>query len=246
MDRIRTYEKIDSERLARDYGPYITSLCRRMIWDQELARDTAQDIWVEIVKSLESFKGKSSLSTWIYAIARRKIAKTLKKDVLLNSRRLSGYFKRHDESGMTEMMEIPQEDRTAWIRLQCSDCINAMLHCLDTESRLIYLFRKLTDLKYEDIAGIVKKNGDVVRQSFSRASKKISRFLDGNCSLFNPDGNCRCKMRKPLETRNRKQAHEELRAFSKRLMFMKHIDAFASVEKNWISVVTNPSEISTN
>ncbi|MBN2510523.1 MAG: RNA polymerase sigma factor [Spirochaetales bacterium] len=237
---------LDTEAIAREYGPYITSICRRMIWDQELARDTAQDIWLEIVKSLGSFNGRSSFSTWMYSIARRTISRTLKKDYLLDTRRLSMYFKSKDESGLPEMMEIPQEDHTAWIKLQCSDCINAMLHCLDTESRLIYLLRKLTELSYGEIAQIVGKREDVVRQSFSRGSRKITRFLDGNCSLYNSGGDCRCKMRKPIEEKTKKKEFDGIREFSKKLMFMKNMDIYASLEKNWISVVTNPSEVSTN
>ena len=53
------------DAIAREYGTMVSSICRRMITDQENARDAAQQVWVEISKSFPSFRGESKVSTWI-------------------------------------------------------------------------------------------------------------------------------------------------------------------------------------
>jgi RNA polymerase sigma-70 factor (ECF subfamily) len=57
--------------IAREYGKLVSSVCRRMIRDEEVAKEAAQQVWLEIVKSFPSFRGESKISTWIYAITRR-------------------------------------------------------------------------------------------------------------------------------------------------------------------------------
>ena len=81
--RLYTPEEIDgmsgvdalpalSDLVAR-YGKMVSSISRRMIRDEETARDAAQEAWLEVVRNLNSFRGESKVSTWIYAIAIRVI-----------------------------------------------------------------------------------------------------------------------------------------------------------------------------
>ena len=77
-----------------------------------------------------------------------------------------GTLRVNGEDGRPEMERIPIEDRVAWMKLQCSDCMTGIMHCLNNEDRLIYLFRKLTPLGYGEIAEITGRNEAAVRQSF--------------------------------------------------------------------------------
>ena len=61
----------DSE--IREYGKMISILSNRMVFNKEIAQEAAQEVWVELLRSLPSFKGESKLSTWIYSIAKRVI-----------------------------------------------------------------------------------------------------------------------------------------------------------------------------
>lgn len=44
--------------------------CLRLTGDQEAAADLAQEIFIKAFKSLDSFRGESKFSTWLYSIAR--------------------------------------------------------------------------------------------------------------------------------------------------------------------------------
>jgi RNA polymerase sigma factor (sigma-70 family) len=63
------------QQIVREYGDKVTNLCHRMIRNRELARDTAQEVWFEVLKGLSSFRGESSFSTWLYTVAKRTIDK---------------------------------------------------------------------------------------------------------------------------------------------------------------------------
>ncbi|MBI4672040.1 MAG: sigma-70 family RNA polymerase sigma factor [Chloroflexi bacterium] len=78
--------------LVENYGRMVSSLCRRMIDDEETARDAAQEAWLEIIKSLPSFRGDSKVSTWIYAITCRVVMHRAQAEKIYSTRFLKGYF----------------------------------------------------------------------------------------------------------------------------------------------------------
>jgi len=55
--------KPDLNNIISEFGPVISRVAHRMIKDNEVAKEAAQEVWVEIIKSLDTFKGNSSIST---------------------------------------------------------------------------------------------------------------------------------------------------------------------------------------
>lgn len=65
--------KPDLEKIVEQYGTMISSISHRMIQNKEVAKEAAQEVWYEIIRSIGSFNGQSELSTWIYTICKRTI-----------------------------------------------------------------------------------------------------------------------------------------------------------------------------
>lgn len=57
------------------YYPRIKRHIAYMIHRADLAEDLAQDVFVQAMKSIQNFEGRSSLSTWIFSIANRLVYK---------------------------------------------------------------------------------------------------------------------------------------------------------------------------
>ena len=47
------------EDIVATYGRLVSSLCRRMIREEETVRDAVQEVWLEVMKSLPSFRGEA-------------------------------------------------------------------------------------------------------------------------------------------------------------------------------------------
>jgi RNA polymerase sigma-70 factor (ECF subfamily) len=112
----------------------VSSICRRMIQDPDLAKDASQQVWLEITKSLPGFRGESRLSTWIYRIAYRVAMNFACQERQYTTKFLRGYFRNGD-------MELPHDedlDKEIWVREMCDKCLTGMLHCLDNEAHGLY------------------------------------------------------------------------------------------------------------
>jgi RNA polymerase sigma-70 factor (ECF subfamily) len=67
--RCRAGEREACEELYRRHAPRVLGLARRMVGPAEEAEDAVQDVFLAVFRKLDSFRGESSLSTWLYRLA---------------------------------------------------------------------------------------------------------------------------------------------------------------------------------
>ncbi len=56
------------ESYYKDIYTYLYSMCR----DASLSEDLASEVFLDVVRSISSFRGESDIKTWLFTIARRK------------------------------------------------------------------------------------------------------------------------------------------------------------------------------
>ena len=67
------------EELHRRYESRVISWCRRLTRNREGANDLAQEVFLRAFRYMHTFRGESSLSTWLYVITRNYCMNALKK-----------------------------------------------------------------------------------------------------------------------------------------------------------------------
>ncbi len=221
------------DSIARTYGKMVSSVCRRMILDDETARDAAQQVWVEITKSFPSFRGESKVSTWIYTITRRVAADFAVNEKTYSLRFVRDYFNSPDIDPPADV----DLDKAIWVKQTCDKCVTAMLHCVDNETRLAHIFRDVVELDYAEIAGILEKDKAAVRQMVSRSRKRISSFLSERCTIYNPTGDCRCRIKKHVTEVNLAAEYEKIGEMVRRINFYKKSEMLLPGKNYWESLL---------
>ncbi len=56
------------EQVFREYAPRIYNLARRMLGSDADAEDVTQDVLLQVVRKLDTFRGESALSTWLHRL----------------------------------------------------------------------------------------------------------------------------------------------------------------------------------
>jgi RNA polymerase sigma factor (sigma-70 family) len=183
----------DLEKLVEQFGTMVSGISHRMIQNNELAKEAAQEVWYEVIKSISSFNGDSELSTWIYTVARRTILRYSKNE------KISTILELEQFRALPEIeYDGPEENRREWVKEKCDWCLTALNHCLSNDARLIFIFRENVGLAYKQISKIMEIKEANVRQISSRSLTKISNFLNGTCPLYNPEGTCKCRICKQV------------------------------------------------
>lgn len=61
-------ETLTSEGVFREYAPRIYNLARRMLGNDADAEDVTQDVLLQVVRKLDTFRGDSQISTWLHRV----------------------------------------------------------------------------------------------------------------------------------------------------------------------------------
>jgi RNA polymerase sigma factor (sigma-70 family) len=168
----------------------VYGLALRMLGHPADAEDAAQEVLVIVLTHLGSFRGESSLETWVWRIAanhlgrvRRGRRETLTFEIL-DDRLKTGWREEPSERPGPEEEALARE-----LRLRCTE---AMLLSLDREHRMAYLLGDIFELSGEQAAEVLEIDPAAFRKRLSRARARLHEFMRGWCGVYDPANPCRC------------------------------------------------------
>jgi RNA polymerase sigma-70 factor, ECF subfamily len=161
MDLVSGHQSF--ERLVDEYRDKVFRLACSLISDEAAAEDATQEIFLKIWKALPDFRGDSSLSTWIYAIAR---------NTCLTRRRIAA---EHRTVSLDEAnaAEIPSQDPPA---AADSDLRAAIARLPEKYRRVLVLFY-LEDRSYQQVALALGVPMGTVKTHLHRSKKELALLL---------------------------------------------------------------------
>jgi RNA polymerase sigma-70 factor (ECF subfamily) len=59
---------LTAEQVFRDYAPRVYTLARRMLGNDADAEDVTQDVLLQVVRKLNTFRGESAFPTWLHRV----------------------------------------------------------------------------------------------------------------------------------------------------------------------------------
>jgi RNA polymerase sigma-70 factor (ECF subfamily) len=199
LRRRREYQMSISERLllgrlvrrdeeafcevVRSYSDRVYNLVLRLVGSPAEAEDIAQEVFVTVFKSIETYRGEAKLSTWILRIATNHAKNRIK---YLSRRRTTGQELR-DGSDATEMADegkAPVQAHFAApdVMLEAAETERIMQEAiaqLDEEQRLLVVLRDVEELSYEEIVQITALPEGTVKSRLHRARMALKDLLEG-------------------------------------------------------------------
>ena len=131
-------------------------------------QDIVQDTFVRAFGSLDSFRGDSTLRTWLFTIARRLLL-----DLRRSERRRGEQVEVQDNDAITEYDSLDSvvAEET---RRRMHDAIG----CLSKTQREVFLLRVNEGLSYREIADVASTTEGAARVHYHNAMRAIKEFLD--------------------------------------------------------------------
>ena len=162
--------RADAILLGR-YQHMVFTLAVRMLRDRELAEETTQDVFVKVYGSLESFRGDSKFSTWLYRIAYHRILDECDRQKRKLDRR----------AAFAQDREVAEGGNPTWDRLLERERKEVLLKALNQlsaeENSLISLFY-LQELSLKELGEVLQLNPDTVKVRLFRARTRLKMLMD--------------------------------------------------------------------
>jgi RNA polymerase sigma-70 factor (ECF subfamily) len=170
--RLRKRDEQAFNEVVRLHEDQVFNLVFRMVGNRAEAEDIAQEVFVTVFKSIDSFRGESKFTTWLLRIA----ANHSKNRIKYLSRRST------DKNGLDNASEANLADQgkapvqghidapdEALETAEIERVMQEAIATLDEEHRLLVVLRDIQDYSYEQICDITGLPEGTVKSRLHRA-----------------------------------------------------------------------------
>lgn len=182
------------QELFAGFQNQLKSYLYRLLANRNDAEDLTHDTFIKAFDKLSTFKGESSLKTWVFQIAthlaynyleRRKRwvpdVKTQAKHLVLGNQKVYDDIVRVSQTSPHAVFEMKEHIDT---------CFTCMAKNLPIENQIALMLKDVYDFSVADVCLILNKTEGVVKYLLQDARKTMMDIFDNRCALINKNGVC--------------------------------------------------------
>lgn len=194
LEKAKKGNKQALEEIVLSIKDLIYNLSLRMLLFPEEAKDATQEILIKVISQLDSFRGDSHFTTWVYRIATNYLLTFQAKQSNSFARSFQDYEVLIDSGHSKAVAHTRNEGEINLLEEEVMlSCTHGLLLCLEMKSRLVFIIGEILRFSSQEGALILEMTPENFRQQLSRTRKKIRNFLEKKCGLINPQNPCRCR-----------------------------------------------------
>ncbi len=165
-------------KLVDSYQGLVVNTCFGLLHNREDAEDVAQDVFVEVYRSVSNFRADAKVSTWLYRIAvnrslnhirdnkKHRWLGSFESDVKAEKKRLLQV-----ESSQSDQPEFELENK------QRAVILHEAISSLPENQKVAFTLNKYEELSYNEIAEVMELSVSSVESLLFRAKKNLQKKL---------------------------------------------------------------------
>lgn len=156
------------EMLVRQYSQPLYWKIRHIVLSHEDANDVLQNTFIKAWNNLDSFEGRSQLSTWLYRIAVNEALDFLRKQKLRQA-----VSSDEDASVASRLMADSYFDGDE----TQAQLLEAVAKLPDVQ-RTVFNLKYFDEMKYSEMSKVLNTSEGALKASYHQAVKKISDYFN--------------------------------------------------------------------
>jgi RNA polymerase sigma-70 factor, ECF subfamily len=179
MLRVKSGDQTAFDYLVQKYRRPLVSFMYRMARNTAAAEDLAQEVFLRVYRSRQTYEASAKFTTWLYRIATN-LAVNHARDTRHERPEVQVSLDEpsNDDSGMT--LELPDEKMTAeqaLVRRERLLAIRRKVEALPEQQRLAVIMHKYQQMDYKQIAEVLKKSESATKSLLFRAYETLREQL---------------------------------------------------------------------
>lgn len=171
------------EEVFERYSSMVFGLVLHILGDREEAQDVSQEVFLTIYQKIDTFRGESSLKTWIYCIAVHRAANRFRWWNRLRRRGTVSLEEHLSKSPERELFcslrsSILSPEDALLIQEEHAE-IERLLLELPMQQRVAVIMRDMEGLSYEEIAESMQISLGTVKSRIARGRETLKRHFRG-------------------------------------------------------------------
>ena len=181
-ERVDSEDRISFEELFDRYSSMVFSLAYQVLGDREEALDVSQEVFLAIYSKMDSFRGESSLKTWIYSIAVHRASNRFRWWNRLRRRgtiSLEDHLSRKpDQDHSIDLKSPVKSPEDELILKEERKQLDEWLRELPIQQRIAVVLRDIEGLSYEEIAESMEISLGTVKSRIARGRELLKRRFE--------------------------------------------------------------------
>ncbi len=178
--RLQRGESSAYEELVRTQGSRLLRVARRMMRNEEDARDAVQDAFIAAFKSVGKFNEQSSLATWLHRIVINACLMKLRSQRRKPEEDIEPYLPKFQEDGhqVQPSIQWSESAETLLERNELCSVVRSSIDQLPDSYRLVLLLREIEEMSTEETAEVLGVSANAVKVRLHRARQALRTLLD--------------------------------------------------------------------
>ena len=180
LKRLRDRDERAFRQLVGEHRDRVYNITYRMLGNKAEAEDVAQEVFITVFKTIDTFREESKFSTWLYRVAVNHCKNRIK------------YLARRHDRDRDELDESTQGSSTgngaigsapprspdaALAGVQMEEVLREAINSLDAEQKMVVILRDIEDLSIEEICAITDMPDGTVKSRLHRARLALRKAL---------------------------------------------------------------------
>lgn len=178
IKRLATKDEKTFQELVQSFRKHVFHTCLGFVHDEDDAEDITQEVFIEVFRSVEKFRGDSKLSTWIYRIAVNKSLNYLRKHKKTRSFiSINQLFHLPHSNNETFESNEPSTEDKELEKKELSHVLEKAIHSLPSNQQIAFTLSKYDELPYQEIAEVMNVSLSAVESLIHRAKLNLQKKL---------------------------------------------------------------------
>ena len=160
---------MDFEQVYQTYFKSVYRYIRRLSGDEQLAEEITSETFVQVMRSIGTFRGDCDLRVWICQIAKNTYYTHLKKQNRVAALDEAAWLALADSAAPGEERLDAKED---------AQRIRALLHALPEPYKEVFMWRTLGELSFAEIGALYGKTANWACVTYHRARQQIKTGME--------------------------------------------------------------------
>jgi RNA polymerase sigma-70 factor (ECF subfamily) len=178
INKLKQGNELAFKELVENYRQMVVNTCFGLLHNTDDAEDVAQDVFIEVFRSVVNFRADSKISTWLYRIA---VNRSLN---FIRDNRKRKWFQSFSEvveskkEMLNELSHQSTDDPVSELENnQRALILHEAIDSLPENQRVAFALNKYEDLAYKEISEVMNLSVSSVESLIHRAKKNLQKKL---------------------------------------------------------------------
>lgn len=178
IDKLKQGNEAAFKKLVDGHRQMVVNTCFGLLHNIDDAEDLAQDVFIEVFRSVENFRADSKISTWLYRIA---VNRSLN---FIRDNKKRKWFQSFDDAveSKKETLNLlaagySDNPESGTENSQRALILHEAIDSLPENQRVAFTLNKYEDLAYKEISEVMNLSVSSVESLIHRAKKNLQKKL---------------------------------------------------------------------